>query len=308
MAKQMEFGFGIFPFDRFASVEEMAEVARAGDRLGFDALMFPEHVLPPAWPLAEMATKLWYDIPTLAAYMAACTSNVKLLSGVTVIPYHPPVTFAKALATLDLLSNGRVRLGAGAGWMKAEFRRLNIAFDERAAITDEYLAAMKELWANDAPRFSGKYISFDDVNFFPKPVNRHIPIYVGGTGPRPFQRVAALGDGWFPMTANVDVIRSGIADISERMARLGRDPSRLWVGYTGLSMGSDEQTAAMRSHVAAEVAHDGPARTPAEAIERIHRFREAGVTFLSVGFSWRTATELIDRMEHFAAEVMPAFA
>jgi probable F420-dependent oxidoreductase len=308
MPGRIEFGFGIFPFDRYQSVEEMVAVARCGDRLGFDALMFPEHLLPPEWPQAEMATKLWYDVPTLAAFIAAATTNVKLLSGVTVIPYHPPVTFAKALATLDVLSNGRVRLGAGAGWMKAEFRRLHIPFEERAAITDEYLAAMKELWSNDAPRFAGKYVAFDDVSFFPKPINRHIPIYIGGTGPRPFQRVAALGDGWFPMTANVEILRSGIDQISERMSKVGRDPSDLWVGYSGLSMGADEQTAAMRRHVADDVENEGPARTPAEAIERIHRFREAGVTFLSVGFSWRTPAELMERMEHFSAEVMPAFA
>ena len=307
MPKRIEFGFGIFPFDRYQSVDEMVAVARCGDRLGFDAVMFPEHLLPPEWPLAEMATKLWYDVPTLAAFVAATTTNVQLLSGVTVIPYHHPITCAKALATLDVLSNGRVRLGAGTGWMKAEFRRLNIPFEERGAITDEYLAAMKELWSNDAPRFRGKYVSFEDVSFFPKPIHRHIPIYVGGTGARPFQRVVALGDGWFPMTANVEIIRSGIDQISQRMSRLDRDPSRLWVGYTGLGMGADEQTAAMRRHVAEEVENEGPARTAGEAIERINRFREAGVTFLSVGFSWRTAGELMERMEQFAADVMPAF-
>ena len=307
MARRMEFGFGIFPFDRFASVDEMAAVARSGEELGFDALMFPEHLLPPAWPTADMATKLWYDFPTLAGYMAAVTSRLQLLSAVTVIPYHHPVGFAKALATLDEASQGRVRLGAGTGWMRAEFRRLGLPFEERGAITDEYLAAMKELWSSDAPRFAGKYVAFDDVSFFPKPMNGDIPIYVGGTGPRPFARAAALGDGWFPMTANHEVIRTGVERISEGMIALGRDPARLWVGYTGLSMGADAQTGAMRRHVDESLDDAGPAHTAGEAIERIERFREAGVTFLSVGFSWRTPDELREQMERFAADVMPAF-
>ena len=305
----VRFGFSIFPYDRYRSVEEMVEVVRCGDRLGFEALLLPEHLLPPEWPAAEMATKLWLDMPTVAAHFAAVTRRLKFLSGVIVLPYHHPVALAKALATLDVVSGGRVLFGVGAGWMEAEFRRLGLPFGERSAVTDEYLRAIKELWSSDTPRFDGKYLSFDDVSFYPKPVqNPHIPIFIGGTGPRPFQRVAELGDGWFPMTASVDTIRSGVADISERMERLGRDPSGLWVGYTGFGMGADRQVQAMRHDAGDTIANEGPALTPADAIERIERFREAGVTFLSVGFPWRTVGELMEQMERFAAEVMPAFA
>jgi probable F420-dependent oxidoreductase len=306
--KRMSFGFGLFPFDRYRSIGEMVEVARRGDRLGFDALLLPEHLLPPEWPNAEMATKLWLDIPTVAAHLAAVTSRVKFLSGVIVVPYHHPVALAKALATLDVLSNGRVLFGAGAGWMKAEFRRLGLPYEERGAMTDEYLRAMKELWTSDSPRFGGKYISFDDVSFYPKPVQKpHIPILIGGTGPRPFQRVAELGDGWFAMTATFDTIRSGLADIRERMERVGRDSTDLWVGYTGFGMGEDRQVQGMRHDAGDNVVGEGPARNAEEAIERIERYRRAGVTFLSIGFPWRTAGELMEQMERFAADVMPAF-
>ena len=110
------------------------------------------------------------------------------------------------------------------------------------------------------------------------------------------------------MTASIEGLLRGVADIGVRMERLGRDPQRLWVGYTGFGMGEDKQTRAMR-HDAGDAAPDeGPARSAGEAIERIERFRRAGVTFLCVGFPWGTAGELMDQMERFASDVMPAFA
>jgi probable F420-dependent oxidoreductase len=305
--QQMEFGFSFFPYARFADIREAAEVVRFAEELGYTAVMLPEHLLPPRWPDADMATKLWYDLPTLAAYLAATTSRIKFLTSVLVVPYHHPVEMAKALATLDVLSGGRVMLGVGAGWMKAEFRRLGIPFQERGAITDEYLRAMKELWTSDAPSFSGHYVSFDDVSFFPKPVRpTGIPLLIGGTGARPFQRVAEIGDGWFPMTATLNVIREGISDIARRMEPLGRDPAGLWVGYTGFGVGSDPEVARMRRH-AGDAAAEPVHRSPEESIAEIERYRAAGVTFLSVGFEWRQPDELKRELERFARQVMPAF-
>src|SRR5438067_650940 len=150
----MQFGFGIFPYSRFRDVRAVVDVVQAGEALGYDAVMLPEHLLPPRWPDADISTKLWYDLPVLAAFLAASTRRVRFLTSVLVLPYHHPVALAKALATLDVLSGGRVWCGVGTGWMKAEFRRLGIAFDERGAITDEYLRAMKELWTSDAPSFA----------------------------------------------------------------------------------------------------------------------------------------------------------
>jgi probable F420-dependent oxidoreductase len=301
------FGFGIFPYTRLRDVREALEVVQLGEELGFEAVGLPEHLLPPRWPEAELSTKYWYDLPTLAAFLAAGTKRVKFLTSVFVVPYHPPIQAAKALATLDVLSGGRLLLGIGAGWMKAEFRRLGIPFDERGAITDEYLLAMKELWTSDAPTFHGRYVSFEDVSAFPRPLQQpHIPILVGGSGPRPLRRVAEIGDGWFPMTATIDDLRRGVEEIRSRMLEKGRDPSGLWVGYSGLGMGRDPETERMRQHVG-DTVEKPPIRTPDEAIAAIEEYRAAGVTYLSVGFAWQTAAELMREMERFAREVMPAF-
>jgi len=284
-------------------------VVTAAEALGFEAVMLPEHLLTPAWPQADLSTKYWYDLPTLGAFIAAATTRLKLLTSVLIVPYHPPVAMAKALATLDVLAGGRLLCGVGTGWMRAEFRRLGIPFEQRGAITDEYLRAMIELWTSASPRFSGRYVSFDDVSAYPKPVQQpHIPLLIGGTGPRPWRRVAALGDGWLPMVATPDEIAQGIAAITMEQLRPGRELRPLWVGYTGVTAGYDPLVQQMRGHVVdeANVVPRG-AVGPDALIREIERYRAAGVTFLSIGFAWKTAADLIRELEWFARETMPAF-
>ncbi|MHB8575180.1 MAG: TIGR03619 family F420-dependent LLM class oxidoreductase [Dehalococcoidia bacterium] len=302
----MQFGFGIFPYIRFRDVREVVDVVQAGEELGYDVVTLPDHLLPPRWPEADMSTKLWYDLPVLAAYLAASTQRIKFLTSVLVVPYHDPIGLAKALATLDVLSGGRVLCGVGTGWMQAEFRRLHIPFADRGAITDEYLRAMIELWASDAPRFAGRYIAFDDVSFFPRPLQQpHIPLYIGGTGARPFRRVAEIGDGWYPMTATEGDLAWGVTAIRSLMAKRGRDPESLWVGF-GLGFGDDEQVRQMRRHAGDDVER-APLRDADEAIAAIRRYQRLGVTFLSVGVPWQNANELLQGLRWFAQEVMPAF-
>jgi probable F420-dependent oxidoreductase len=307
----MQFGVGLFPFTRFAGADEMAVVAKLAEELGFDAVLLPEHLLPPRWPEADLSTKYWFDLPVLAAYLAAHTERIRFLTGVIVVPYHHPVALAKALATLDVVSNGRLSCGVGAGWMRAEFRRLGIPFEQRGAITDEYLRAMRELWTSDAPGFHGRYVSFEDVSFFPKPLQRpSIPLYIGGSGSRPLRRAAELGDGWLPMAGTLEEIAAGVAAIRGQMAALGRDPARLWVGYTGLSLGADAEVQAMRGHVgsgsAAAAGPLPPLRDRDEIAAAIRQYADAGVTFISLGFGWRNAGELMRELERFARDILPA--
>lgn len=307
---RMEFGFSVFPYS-YVSFAEMVELAKLGDRLGYYAMGLPEHLLTPNWPKAPISTKYWYDTMVIAGHLAAVTANVKFLTGVSVVPYHPPVAMAKALATLDVVSNGRVLYGVGSGWMKAEFKRLGIPFKERAAITEEYLRAIRELWTADAPRFSGKYISFDDVAAYPKPVQKPcIPIYIGGFGDGPFRRVASLGDGWYPMSLSPRDVVTGLSQIKPQMEKLGRDPQSLWVGVSGLDIGADMETRRWSHDVlgaGTKVEIPPAAETMAEAVDVAEQYARVGVNFMSVGLQWRTAPELAEKLEQFAKEVMPAF-
>ena len=138
------------------------------------------------------------------AWLAAKTKTLGLVLSVMVVPHRPAVLAAKQLATIDILSGGRLTVGIGAGWMREEFEALQTEpFDERGAVTDEYIAAFKELWTSDDPRFEGKYVRFSNIDFTPKPVQRpHPPIWVGGESGPALRRTAKLGDVWYPIQAN----------------------------------------------------------------------------------------------------------
>jgi probable F420-dependent oxidoreductase len=296
----------VFPYSRFRDIEELAAVVTLAEDLDFDAVGLPEHLLPPAWPHAGLSARLWYDLPTLIAFLAARTSRIHFLTGVLVVPYYHPVRLAKALATADVVSGGRLWLGVGSGWMEAEFRRLGIPYAQRGAITDDYLRAMIELWTSERPVFHGDCVSFDDVSFFPKPAQRpHIPIMVGGTGARPFRRIVELGQGWYPMSGGPEEIQRGVDRLRALFTAAGRDPSTLWVGCGGVSLGEDAQTARMR-HDAGGPASSDSCRTPGEAIDRI---RQTGrrATYISLGVSWANADELRSGLKLLASDVLPAF-
>src|SRR5205823_9581546 len=132
----------------------------------------------------------------------AHTSRLRLGTGILVMPHHNPVLLAKALATLDLISGGRLIAGFAGGYVEAEFRALGVAFKERGAITDEYLQAIRVLWTEEVPRFAGRFAAFDGIRFEPKPRQRpHPPIVIGGRGPRApprAPRFASGGDGLGP--------------------------------------------------------------------------------------------------------------
>lgn len=296
----MQFGVGLFPYDRFRSPSEIIEVARAADELGYDVVALTEHLAPPRW--ADAVNHTWYDPVALAAVLAGATTRVKFLTSVLVVPYHHPIRLAKSLATLDVLSGGRVLLGVGTGWSRGEFKRLGIPFEERGPITDEYLRAMIELWTSESPKFHGKYVSFEDIDFEPKPVQQpHIPLLIGGTGPRPFERVAEIGAGWQPMAGDLE---TGIADIRRRMQARGRDPSDLWVG-SGLHLGIDPDAKRAQEHHWGVDRDPVALRTPDEIVAEVERLRALGVTYLATGFDWADTADLIRQMEQFATELMP---
>lgn len=199
-----------------------------------------------------LRNRTWYDLPTLCAYLAFATSRIRFLMSALVLPYHHPVRIAKALATLDVISKGRVLCGIGVGWMEDEFNRLGVPFTERGAITDEYLRAMQVLWTEETPRFIGRYVAFAEARSEQKPVQRpYSPLLIGGSGPRALRRAVELGDGWYPMTGNPAEVRAGIAPIRELALARGPDPAA-WSSATQASRSSPTRTQPVRRHMSGE--------------------------------------------------------
>ncbi|MEE9286181.1 MAG: TIGR03619 family F420-dependent LLM class oxidoreductase [Dehalococcoidia bacterium] len=307
--KPMRFSINLFPYDRWGGIEPIVQAAQRADELGFFGITFPEHIIMPVRPDVPPVSAVWYDNFVLASHVASLTRRVRLIFNVMVVPYRPPVQMAKLVSTLDVVSQGRLILGVGAGWMRGEFRVLGLPHDERGAMTDEYLRAMRTLWTEENPEFQGKYVSFARLAFLPKCVQKpHVPIWVGGSGPRPLRRVVEMGDGWSPMVGTLEELARDIAWIKERVRAVGRDPDVLDFSY-GVTIGERDEASEMASRHAARserVARES-ASSADEAIAMVRRHQEAGLNHLGVGWKWEGLADYMERLEWFASEVLPAF-
>ena len=316
MDKQLDFTlFRLSPHSRWGGVEAMGEAARLADELGFFGINLTEHIVMPGRPGGPSPGALWYDNFVLASYLATVTRRIKLIFYTLVVPYRPPVQTAKMLATLDVVSGGRIICGVGTGWLPEEFSILGIPFKERGALTDEYVRAMKVLWTEEEPAFRGKYATFSNVGFLPKCLQKpHLPIWIGGESPRALRRAVELGDGWVvPMASNQEDLPGKVAWIKEQLEALGRDPDRFRFSHS-LGVGDREvstpfTTTTDRTHHANVRSLSEGLPYEAEAvIEAIERQRDAGFSHLYIRFNWEKPSDLMRHMEWFAAKVMPAFA
>jgi probable F420-dependent oxidoreductase len=287
----------------------MARAALHAEACGFEALTVQDHVIIPARPGVDPVATVFPDPLVLTAYLATLTERLRFIFSVLVVPYRPPIQLAKQLSTLDVVSGGRLTVGVGVGWLKGEFRTLDIPFAERADRTDEWLRAMKVLWTDKHPVFHGRWTNFENVIFEPRCVQRpHVPLWLGGGGPRSLRRAVELGDGWIPMVGSVQELKRGVAWIREELAARGRDPAKFEFSF-GVGVGEpDAQRERARSHAAGKELDEKPPRSPAEAIESIGRLAEIGFHNLSLSFAWRTEADFRRQLDELAKSVLPAFA
>lgn len=247
----MEFGIHIGTRGCMASRENMMALATGAEANGYAILGVNDHLIMPVttgvrYPYtadgihpAAQSGECFDAIATLA-FLAGCTKRIKLLTSVVVVPHRPPVLTAKLFQTADILSGGRVIAGVGAGWMKEEFAALGTPpFEERGAVTDEYIQAWKALWTQDRPSMHGKYVQFDNVMFEPKPLSKpHPPIWVGGESAPSLRRVAQHGDAWYPVSNNANVLlntpgrlKGGVERMHRAAEKHGRDPASIDIAY-----------------------------------------------------------------------------
>jgi len=223
----MHFGVGLPHFRQLASADAIVTVAQQAEALGFDSVWVSDHIVVPHSAIPRFGDVFFEPFTTLA-YVAGKTQRIRLGTSAIILPYRHPLFMAKALATLDVLSGGRLIVGAAVGWLAEEFDALGIPFSERGARSDEALQVMRALWTEAEPKFDGRFFRFAGIKAEPKPLQKpHPPIWIGGASPAALRRAAEFADGWHPSHRPVEEIAAGAKTLRELTKALGRDPEGL---------------------------------------------------------------------------------
>jgi len=315
----MQFGFRAPVAGPLSGARDLARIVSGGEAMGYDYCTISDHVIRPRdmekkypytdtgeLPQPQRAGGDLHEQLTCAAFIAAKTEKLRLVTSVTVVPHRPPVLTAKIIATIDVLSEGRFTWGIGVGWCREEFEAIGTEpFPERGAVTDETIAVCRELWSNEDPSFNGKYAKFSNVFFQPRPVQRRVPIWVGGESGPAMRRTATLGDAWYPIGTNpknrldtLERLRAGYERIRTRVSDAGRSASDVSLAYRFLQSGRGIP----------EKADNGGRRLGSgdnkAIVADLRALRDLGVIAVDFSFGGDTADVLLAEMRRFREDVL----
>ena len=308
----MEFGLHLPASSADVKASDLIRFAQCAEELGFYCITVADHVIVPKnisipypYTVDGKYPGTGYHLETLMTmgFLAGATHRIRLITSVMIAPYRNPIITAKMLASLDVLSQGRVIVGLGVGWMKEEFENLQApSFADRGKVTDEYIHAFRELWTQDNPSFNGRYCNFSDIIFIPKPVQQPaIPIWIGGHSKQAIRRAARLGDGWHPIGGVPTIplepedMKRDLTLLGEFARAAGRDPQRIRVALKGSLFDKEKKIDGRRRRFmgsAEEIASD------------IRAYHDVGVDTMIFDVRRPTITETLERMEWMAKEVI----
>lgn len=298
----MKFGLmpGLAIGDGIAYRDFTRRVVTRAEELGFDSVWAGEHVVfpdpVPPYPYSPDGTFPLppnIDVPdplTWLAHVSGFTSTIKLATGAVVLPQRNPVVLAKELASLDLLSGGRLLFGVGVGWMREEAEAIGVPWEARGERTEEFIGALRALWADDLSAFAGKHAAFENVRSYPKPaVGGRIPIVVGGGGPIGARRAGRIGDGYYPFHTTLDNL-AALLDVMRRSAtEAGRDPADVEVSVLSFAAATDDPV-------------------PQALVDEYRRMADLGVHRVVVARLFdSTADHAVAALDRLAAELLKEF-
>jgi probable F420-dependent oxidoreductase len=261
------------------------ELTRRADELGYESVWIPEHLVLPVrmsgsphqadeHPPIPPQTPV-YDALNYLSFLAGQTQHIRFGTQVYNIGLRHPFVSARAAATLDVVSSGRLEFGVGAGWLREEWDAAGLDFSTRGARVDEALQICRALWTEPTVAWQGRFFTFDDVMFEPKPVQPGgPPIHVGGDGKAALRRVARFGDGWLPMNHSLDMLAGSLATLDELWAEHGRTGRpQVTIGY------------------------------PVSSVDDVKRLADAGVDRVIV-YPWQRTSGALDGIARFADEII----
>lgn len=291
------------------TTEDMVSIARRADELGYDYLVVPWHLAMKRGDWVDNMGPRWPHSLSAAGFLLGATSRIKLIC-LVVVPCQQPIELAKALATLDWMSGGRVVPMLMLGYMEWEYEMLGVPFHERGAIMDDYVEAMIELWTAETPSHDGPYVSFSDIAFEPKPIQRPLPLWFGGSArsKKALGRVAKWGSGWMSY-ASTHAEHPDAIDFIRRQPEFEANPRDLDVSAYFVEPTHDQHSHEEREPPRLVVGQDA-------VLERIRLLASLGVTVTGAPLTSmespdggpapiRSVAEHLERLEWFATEIMP---
>ena len=306
----MQFGVFLPISGRATGPDTLMEAARSAEAQGFDAVWSADRVVTPwqihtPYPYSENhefivpPDRPFLDSLTCLAFLAGCTEKITLGISVLVLPYRHPLYWTRVAVSIERLSKGRLIMGVGVGWMEEEFAAQGVSFKDRGRMTDEQLQIVSRLWSEEHISFQGQHYQFEDIAFYPKPIQQpRIPIWVGGEGLSAQRRAGRYGDAWFPyfVTITPAELRAGYATAQRIATEAGRNPAQVRLAccrpieVTQTPVPQDESV--LRG-------------TPEQLVEALKGYQQIGVDHLALQFMVPRWPERVEQIERFAREVMP---
>lgn len=293
----MRFGFIVPHNYGIESVQDVVHIAVEAEEMGFDSVWVNHHILHAGYVLDRLGDRPYFEGLTVLTYLAALIGKARLGTSVLVLPYLNPIVLAKALATLDVLCDGRLTVGVGVGILRPESDALGSDFGTRGVYADESIAIMKELWTERDPSFNGRFFSFSGVKASPKPVQKpHPPILIGGNSRAALRRVARMGDGWHSNSTTPVETAGAVEYLKRQMDAAGRDMSEISITVRSeLGVLDSAPTQPQEPMVG----------TPDQLLETIETFRSLGVSEIVLHVGATEPDRCRRVMEAFAEKVMP---
>jgi probable F420-dependent oxidoreductase len=301
----MKLGICLPHYGRPIEVGRLLEVVRYAEARGLDSVWVTDHVIIPRDAVLIYREQM-LDPLAILPWLAGVTHRITLGTSVVILPYRTPVPVAKLLASVDVLSGGRLIVGVGIGWLEEEFAALGVPFRERASRSDEAIELFRALWTQEVPELTTRRHRLQGLRASPMPLQKpRPPIWIGGGSEGAFRRVARLGDGWQATATPPDAFRQGMESVRRCWKEAGRDGEPTWSLRVPLLIEGVHRPAVDMAFLRGRYAIAGPV---SRVIEALRSFQALGVSHVALEVSYSTYPAILETLDLLADRVRPALA
>ncbi|MEE9238206.1 MAG: TIGR03619 family F420-dependent LLM class oxidoreductase [Thermodesulfobacteriota bacterium] len=288
----MKFGIALPHFGKFADKDNITLISRDAELLSFDSLWVSDHIVIPN--SHKGFGEIFYEPLITLSYIASLTSKIRLGTSVIILPYRNPVVLSKMISTIDVLSDGRLIFGIGAGWLREEFSSLGVDFDNRDNLTEEFIKVMKVLFEEDDPNYKGQFYNISSIKFLPKPVQKpHPPIWMGGNSNKAIRFALKHTSGWH----SVGLIPKEILEKVDYIKSISNE----YKNELEISTRKNFQITQKKVDDKKEVLRG----TSDKIIEGLEEYMNAGVSHIVFQILGSNLNEIIKSMETFSVKIKP---